>query len=431
VTDLLRERLRISEENLAAVNALLLDPHSPVVQAVLDMVHRHGGPQEINRRADAARDLSARLARLEAQRSPYLADLRWLIRERDRGAFISMPEYRRRILGPRADAMVFDERTAVTLEISACQYFPWLIAEARQAVANGELMPGRIIRVRRMKESAADDLLAMAAATQIIGASHVETLDTRGTDGSNVHLGGPETIAGYFGGIGQPNDHALMWVEEFLHYYTTYGITQVLNINPGTVLLGYLLYRLGVNLEFKISVFMGNDNPYAVLWTLIGARLFARPDGTTPLVGFNFSNSVNNQTIELCAQVRRALGLEGVVRFEHHITETWKSMVRQPYNRRDELVEIAPRVPNISAKHEGGDPEVEQTRQHPSDVLDYFREKVEVVASGQMPALERNYLDKHDAMNATARALTEAGLACLAARHLHAPTAHGRGAAAA
>ncbi|MDR7543016.1 MAG: hypothetical protein QN120_02050 [Armatimonadota bacterium] len=431
MTDLLQERLRIPEENLDAINALLLDAHNPVVRAVLDIVHKYGGPQEINRRADAASDLSARLGRLEAQQSPYLTDLRWLIEARDRGAFISIPDYRRRVLGPRADAMAFDERTAVTLEISACQYFPWLIAEARQAAANGELMPGRIIRVRRMKESEADDLLAMAAAAQIIGASHVETLDTKGTDGSNVHLGGPETITGYFGGIGQPNDHALMWLEEFLYYYTTYGITQALNINPGTVLLGYLLYRLGVNLEFKISVFMGNDNPYSVLWTLIGARLFARPDGTTPLVGFNFSNSVNNQTIELCAYVRRALGLEGVVRFEHHITETWKSIVRQPYNRRAELVEIAPRVPNISAKHEGGDPEVEQTREHPSDVLDYFREKAEVLASGQMPLLERNYLDKHNAMNATARALTEAGLAFVAARNLHAPSAQGMGVTAA
>ena len=35
---------------------------------------------------------------------------------------------------------------------------------------------------------------AMAAAMKIIGASYVDTLDTKGTDGSNVHLGGPETI---------------------------------------------------------------------------------------------------------------------------------------------------------------------------------------------------------------------------------------------
>jgi len=196
-------------------------------------------------------------------------------------------------------------------------------------------------------------------------------------------------------------------------------VKQVLNINPGTVLLGYLLHKLGVDNEFKISVFMGNDNPYAVLWTLIGAKLFSRagprsPEapgagGTSPLIGFNFSNSVNNETIELCAEVR----------FEHHITETWKSIVRQPYNRRDELVEIAGRVPNISAKHEGSDPEVEQTREHPSDILDYFRDKAEVLKSGQMELLERNYLDKHEALNRTAKALTEHGLSFVAAKKLH------------
>ena len=61
-----------------------------------------------------------------------------------------------------------------------------------------------------MKEQEEDgDLAAVAAAMQIIGATYVETLDTKGTDGSNIHLGGPETITGYFGGVGQPNKHAL------------------------------------------------------------------------------------------------------------------------------------------------------------------------------------------------------------------------------
>ncbi len=50
-------------------------------------------------------------------------------------------------------------------------------------------------------------------------------------------------------------------VDEFLYYYTNYGIRQVLNINPGTVFLGYLLRKLGIQNEFKISVFMRNDNP--------------------------------------------------------------------------------------------------------------------------------------------------------------------------
>lgn len=421
MTESLRQQLRISEITLEAINALLLDPDSSLVNALLDVVRKYGTPEEINRKAEAARHLPTLLARLEQIKSSYLQDLRWLTEQRDRGMFIGLADYRRKVLGPRAESMTFADDFAVTLEISALQYFSWLITEAKQAIASRELMPGRFIRVRKMKESEADDgdLLAVAAAMQIMGASYVETLDIKGTDGSNVHLGGPATLTGYFGGIGQPNAHPLMWLDEFLYYYTNYGVTQVLNINPGTVLVGYLLHKLGVDNEFKISVFMGNDNPFAVLWTLIGAKLFARPDGTSPLVGFNFSNSVDNETIELCAEVRGALDFESVVRFEHHITETWKSIVRQPYNRRDELVGIAGRVRNISAKHEGGDPDVEQTREHPSDILDYFRDKTEVEASGEMRLLERNYLDKHEAVNRTARALTEHGLSFVAARHLH------------
>jgi hypothetical protein len=329
-------------------------------------------------------------------------------------------DYRRKVLGETADTTSFADDFAVTLEISAAQYFPWLKVMAERAIEKGQLVPGRFIRVRKMKEQEADgDLPAFAAAMQIIGASYVETLDTKGTDGSNVHLGGPETITGYFGGVGQPNDYALKWLDEFLFYYTNYGVRQVLNINPGTVLLGYLLHRLGVDIEFKISVFMGNDNPYAGLWTLIGAKLFARDDGTSPLIGFNWSNSVNNETMEITAPFRKELGFEDVVRFEHHITETWKSIVRQPYNRRDELLEISGHVANISAKHEGGDPEVEQTREHPSDILDYFRDKSEVMEVCDWESLQINFLDKFEATNRTARALTENHLSFIAAQNLH------------
>jgi hypothetical protein len=382
-------------------------------------------PEEINQKARKARQLDNLVERLKEVDSPYLRDVEWLIQQRDDEVFITEADYRRKVLGDKADSMTFKDDFAVTLEISALQYFPYLRMQAERALANSELMPGRFIRVRKMKEAEGDngDLLAVAAAMQVIGASYVETLDTKGTDGSNIHLGGPETITGYFGGVGQPNDYALKWVDEFLYYYTTYGIVQVLNINPGTVFLGYMLYKLGIDNEFKISVYMGNDNPYAALWTLIGAKLFAREDGTSPLIGFNWSNSVNNETMEITAQFRKALGFEDVVRFEHHITETWRHIVRQPYNRRDELVELADHVANISAKHEGGDIEIEETLEaegrHPSDILDYFRDKDEIIAAGDWDALCNNYLEKHEALNRTARALTENGLSFVAARNLH------------
>jgi hypothetical protein len=183
-------------------------------------------------------------------------------------------------------------------------------------------------------------------------------------------------------------------------------------------MLGYWLRKLGIDIEFKISVFLGYDNPYSCLWTLMTAKLFSTDD-KTPLIGFNLSNSINNSTIELVADARKAFNFDDVVRIEHHITEPTKSIVRQPYDRLNELLEIANHVKNISAKHEGGTPETEKMREHPSDILDYFIPKKEILEKGLMPKLLRNYLDKHDAVNRTARALTERGLTFLAAPRLH------------
>jgi hypothetical protein len=417
----LREKLRIPTSRVEELNDFLMDPNNQVVNDVITLVEKLGGPEEINKKAKAARNLDSLLSRLKDSGSSYYDDIQWLIEQRDKNAFVSIADYRKRILADKADQLTFNEDNAVTLEISALQYFPFLIAQAKDAIEKKALMPGRYIRVRNMKEQVEDngDILAVAAAMQIVGASYVETLDTKGTDGSNCHLGGPETITGYFGGVGQPNEHALQWAEEALHYYTEYGIKQVLNINPGTVLVGYLLHRLGIDNEFKISVFMGNDNPYSVLWTLIGAKLFARDDGTSPLIGFNLANSVDNETIRKTSAIRNALGFENVVRIEHHITETWKSIVCQPYDRLDELVEVATEVPNISAKHEGGIPEVEKELEHPSDILDYFMAKKDVEDNKLMSALEKNYVEKHRAVNRSADALTKAGISVIAAQNLH------------
>jgi len=415
-----KEKLCIPQSRLDEVNRFLSAEANKAIDPLFDIIRKYGTIEEINAKAVLTGSLDYQMTRIRELGSPYVQDLEWLMEQRDQKAFISMADYKSKVLGDRAGSVSFRDDFAVTLEVSALQYFPFLIAEARQAIEMGELMPGRYIRVRAMKEQVEDnDILAVGAAMNIVGATYVETLDTKGTDGSNVHLGGPETITGYFGGVGQPNDHALQWVDEFLHYYTNYGVRQVLNVNSGTILLAYMLHKLGIDNEFKISVYMGNDNPYAVLWTLMMARLLSREDGTTSLIGFNFANSVNNETIELSAEIRGAMGLDEIVRFEHHIIETAKSIVVQPYDRRDELVEVAPKVKNISAKHEGGDVEVEKGREHPSDILDYFMPKADVIEQGLMPAFVRNYLDKHEAVNHTARALVESGTPVIAAWNLH------------
>lgn len=412
----------LCQDALKSLNCYLADPKSKLIRDIANVIKKYGSPSEINERAREARKVSNLLQRLGKIDSPYLKDLEWLMEQKEKRAFISISEFRRKVLGDEADLMQFDESTAVTLEISALQYFPWFITEAKRAIEKGEVMPGRFIRVRNMKEQERDkgDIMAVAAATQIVGASLVETLDTKGTDGSNIHLGGPETLTGYFTGVGQPNDHPVQWVDEYLYYAINYGVQEVLNVNPGSVLAGLILYRLGVDIKFKISVFMGTDNLYYLFVLFALAKMLAREDGSTSLSGINISNSVNAKTLLAMAQMRRDLGLEDKVRIEHHITEAYKSIVIQPYCRRgDLLVALEHGVPNISAKHEGGDPEDEVKLDHPSDILDYFRAKAEIEEAGDFEKLEQNFIYKHIALNRTAEELTKRGFSFIAATGLH------------
>ncbi len=416
----LSAQIRIAQDRVGMVNEALSKLTDRLVEPIVQIVEKYGGIDAINARAEEAGRLENLMAKLEARNSSYLNDLRWLIEQRDSGAFIRMADYRKQILGDRLSSVTFDESSAVTLEISSMHYFPWLIAEAKQAIANRELMPSRFIRVRYMKEQEADDdLAATTAAMGIMGATWCETLDTKGVDGSNVHLGGADTITGYFGGIGQPNEYPLKWIDEYLYYHTNYGTREVLNFNFGTILLALLLYKLGVNISCKLSVFSGHDNPYFLLWTLSMAKMFSRDDGTTPLTGLNFSNSVSNETIEISADIRKTLGFEDTLRFEHHIFEPYLGIVRQPYDRRAELLDLVTKARNISAKHEGGEPEVDGNREHQSNILEYFLKKEEVYANNLWDALQIGYLDKHAAVNNTAKALIGKGISVIAAPNLH------------
>ena len=63
---------------------------------------KYGTPDEINAKAAEARQAAQSAAPPgRAQNSPYLADVQWLIAQRDADAFVSVAEYRRVVLGPR------------------------------------------------------------------------------------------------------------------------------------------------------------------------------------------------------------------------------------------------------------------------------------------------------------------------------------------
>ena len=152
-------------------------------------MEKYGGVDKINRKARESHKFENLMRRLERKKSPFIKNLEWLIKQRDKEAFISIPDYRRKVLGRKADSMKFDESFAVTLEISAFNFLPWLIEEAKRSMAKQDLMPSRYIRVRSMKEQVEDDdVIAFAAAMQIIGASYVQTLDTKGTQIGRAHV---------------------------------------------------------------------------------------------------------------------------------------------------------------------------------------------------------------------------------------------------
>ena len=167
--------LKISPDKLKAFNSVLLDPNSQVMKDFFAVVARYGTPAEINRKHRAARKME-NLFKIVQERNPdAVKDLNWLIEQRDNGAFIPVTDYRRKVLGAAADKTKFKDKYAVTLEVSALQYFPWIRPMAETAIAGKTLVPGRFIAVRKMKESETDgDLPAIVAALDIIGASFVE-----------------------------------------------------------------------------------------------------------------------------------------------------------------------------------------------------------------------------------------------------------------
>ena len=66
----LREKLRISEENLNEINDFILREDNPLVNGLLGIVEKYGDIDEINRKAEEARKLENLMERLRRKNSP-------------------------------------------------------------------------------------------------------------------------------------------------------------------------------------------------------------------------------------------------------------------------------------------------------------------------------------------------------------------------
>jgi hypothetical protein len=98
----IRNLLKIPSDRLDSINAVLLDPNEIVISDFLRVVEKFGTPEEINRRFAESRQLPNLIKRVKAANPDYIKDLEWLIKQRDKGAFIPIADYRRKILGSKS-----------------------------------------------------------------------------------------------------------------------------------------------------------------------------------------------------------------------------------------------------------------------------------------------------------------------------------------
>ena len=100
----IREKLRIDLKPLEEINSFLLNPSNTIINQLLKVIDKHGGVEEINRRHAEAGKLENLMARLQAANSPYVNDLKWLIKQKDSHAFISKADYVKRVTGGQKEA---------------------------------------------------------------------------------------------------------------------------------------------------------------------------------------------------------------------------------------------------------------------------------------------------------------------------------------
>ena len=131
------ERLTISTEKLEHINSLITNPDMQVMKDFFEVVSRYGTPEQINQKATRASELPNLLKKVQETQPSFLPDLEWLQEQRDQNVFISVPDYRTKVVGSKVEAMPFNDDFAVTLEISACQYFPWAIYPCPQNEGTG------------------------------------------------------------------------------------------------------------------------------------------------------------------------------------------------------------------------------------------------------------------------------------------------------
>ena len=100
----LRDLLAIPYARLDAVNEVLLNPDTKIINAFLDVVKKYGTPAGINRKARKARSLENLFAKVNEKNPEYIRDLQWLQDQAKSTRFVSVAEYGQKFSATRQKA---------------------------------------------------------------------------------------------------------------------------------------------------------------------------------------------------------------------------------------------------------------------------------------------------------------------------------------
>lgn len=91
----MKELLKIDRKALESINRFLLSDDNAVIEDLVRIVEKHGGPRAINAEAAENGKLEKLMEKVRAGNPRYADDLEWLIEQRDGRKFISVEDFRR------------------------------------------------------------------------------------------------------------------------------------------------------------------------------------------------------------------------------------------------------------------------------------------------------------------------------------------------
>jgi hypothetical protein len=89
----MKETLQIGYEKIDRINQFFLQDDNPVIEPLLNLVEKYGGPDRINQKARSNGRLELLMERVRQNNPEYAANLEWLKEQRDTGKFVSMDAY--------------------------------------------------------------------------------------------------------------------------------------------------------------------------------------------------------------------------------------------------------------------------------------------------------------------------------------------------